>query len=41
MKFLLVEDNERLTTFVRERLAEEGHVLDTAGNGRDGLTLAA
>ncbi len=41
MKFLLVEDNERLTTFVRERLAEEGHSLETAGNGRDGLSLAA
>lgn len=41
MKFLLVEDNERLTTFVREQLVSEGHVLDAAGNGRDGLTLAA
>ena len=41
MKILLVEDNERLTVFVRDRLAEEGHSLDTAGNGRDGLALAA
>jgi two-component system OmpR family response regulator len=41
MKILLVEDNERLTAFVRERLAEEGHELESAGNGADGLALAA
>ena len=40
MKILLVEDNERLTAFVRERLAEEGHDLESAANGPDGLALA-
>ena len=40
MKILLVEDNERLSAFVRDRLAEEGHTLDAAGNGRDGVALA-
>jgi two-component system, OmpR family, response regulator len=41
MKILLVEDNERLSAFVRDRLAEEGHDLDSVTNGRDGLALAA
>jgi two-component system OmpR family response regulator len=41
MKILLVEDNERLTAFVRDRMAEEGHVLECAANGPDGLALAA
>jgi two-component system, OmpR family, response regulator len=41
MKILLVEDNERLTAFVRDRMAEEGHALECAGNGADGLALAA
>ena len=41
MNILLVEDNARLTDFVRDRLAEEGHSLDSAANGRDGLALAA
>ena len=40
MKILLVEDNERLSVFVRDRLAEQGHSLEMAGNGRDGLALA-
>jgi len=41
MKILLVEDNERLTTFIRDRFAEEGHTLNSAANGREGLALAA
>ncbi len=40
MKILLVEDNEQLRVFVRDRLAEQGHSLDMAGNGQDGLDLA-
>jgi len=40
MKILLIEDNARLTDFVRERLAAEGHSLESADNGPDGLTLA-
>ena len=41
MKVLLVEDNERVTRFVKKGLTEAGHTIDTARNGRDGLFLAA
>jgi two-component system OmpR family response regulator len=41
MKVLLVEDNERVAQFVQKGLAEEGHIVDRADNGRDGLFLAA
>jgi two-component system, OmpR family, response regulator len=41
MKVLLVEDNERVARFVCKGLAEEGHTIDHADNGRDGLFLAA
>jgi len=41
MKILLVEDNERVAEFVAKGLKESGHVLDHAGNGRDGLFLAS
>jgi two-component system, OmpR family, response regulator len=41
MKILLVEDNERMARFVHKGLTEEGHTVDHAGNGRDGLYLAA
>ncbi len=41
MRILLVEDSQPLTQFIREQLAERGHALETAGCGRDGLTLAA
>ena len=40
MKILLVEDNERLSAFIREHLAEHGHSLDAAADGREGLALA-
>lgn len=41
VKVLLVEDNERMAQFVRKGLNEEGHTVDHADNGRDGLYLAA
>jgi two-component system OmpR family response regulator len=41
MKVLLVEDNERVSSFVRKGLAEAGHTIDHADNGRDGMFLAA
>ncbi|HEY1796245.1 MAG TPA: response regulator transcription factor [Stellaceae bacterium] len=41
MKVLLVEDNERVAQFVCKGLSEEGHAVDHADNGRDGLYLAA
>jgi two-component system OmpR family response regulator len=41
MKILLVEDNEQVARFVRKGLAEAGHTVDHADNGRDGMFLAA
>ena len=41
MKILLVEDNERVAGFVTRGLQEAGHTVEHAGNGRDGLFLAA
>jgi two-component system OmpR family response regulator len=41
MKVLLVEDNERVSNFVRKGLTEAGHTIDHAANGRDGMFLAA
>jgi two-component system, OmpR family, response regulator len=41
MKVLLVEDNERVARFITKGLQESGHTTDHAGNGRDGLFLAA
>jgi len=41
MKILLVEDNERVAQFVRNGLRENGHVVDYADNGRDGLFMAS
>ena len=41
MKVLLIEDNERVATFVKKGLAEAGHTVDHADNGRDGMFLAA
>jgi two-component system OmpR family response regulator len=41
VKILLVEDNERVVRFVLKGLREAGHTVEHAGNGRDGLFLAA
>ena len=41
MKVLLVEDNERVATFMKKGLIEAGHTIDHADNGRDGMFLAA
>jgi two-component system, OmpR family, response regulator len=41
MRVLLVEDSQRVAQFVRKGLTEEGHTVDHADNGRDGLFLAA
>ena len=40
MKVLVVEDNERVLHFVCKGLRENGHVVDHAETGRDGLFLA-
>jgi len=41
MKILLVEDNQRVARFVQNGFREEGHTVDYADNGRDGLFLAS
>jgi two-component system, OmpR family, response regulator len=41
MKILVVEDNERVTQFISKGLREQGHVVDHAATGRDGLFLAS
>ena len=41
MKILLVEDNQQVAQFVRKGLAESGHTVDHADNGRDGLFMAS
>jgi two-component system OmpR family response regulator len=40
MKILLVEDDEDTADFVSRGLREQGHAVDVATNGRDGLLLA-
>jgi two-component system OmpR family response regulator len=41
MKILVVEDNERVAQFVTKGLRENGHAVDHAATGRDGLFLAS
>jgi two-component system OmpR family response regulator len=40
MKILLVEDDEDTADCVSRGLREQGHAVDVATNGRDGLLLA-
>ncbi len=37
MKVLVVEDNERVSAFIKKGLSEAGHTVDHADNGREGL----
>jgi len=41
MHILVIEDDPRLAELLAQLLAAERHVVDVAGNGRDGLDLAA
>jgi two-component system, OmpR family, response regulator len=41
VKILVVEDNQRVADFITKGLRESGHTVEHAGNGRDGLFLAA
>jgi len=41
MKILIVEDNDRVAQFVVKGLRENGHAVDRAADGRDGLFHAA
>jgi two-component system, OmpR family, response regulator len=40
MKLLLIEDDMRMADFVRRGLEKNGHMVDIANNGKDGLLLA-
>ncbi len=40
MRILVVEDEERLASYLRKGLSESGHVTDVAADGIDGLHLA-
>ena len=40
MKILVVEDDAETSAYLVNGLQEEGHLVDQAGNGRDGLFLA-
>ena len=40
MKILLIEDDVETMEYIVNGLSESGHVVDRAGNGRDGLFLA-
>lgn len=39
MRILLVEDDPRIASFIRRGLEEEGHAVDVAGDGDEGLNL--
>jgi two-component system OmpR family response regulator len=40
MRILLIEDDAATAAYIAKGLREEGHVVDHAANGRDGLFLA-
>ena len=40
MRILLIEDDLETSRFIRKGLEEAGHVVDHAGDGREGLLLA-
>lgn len=41
MKILVVEDDAATADYIADSLRQHGHAVDVAGNGRDGLFLAA
>ena len=41
MKILIVEDEKKVSDFVRKGLQEEGYVVDSVYSGEDGLRMAA
>ncbi len=41
MKILVIEDDKNTADYIASGLTEAGHVIDHAGNGSDGLSLAA
>ncbi len=40
MRYLVIEDDERLRDYIAKGLRESGHTVDVAENGKDGLLLA-
>ena len=40
MRLLLIEDEAKLASYLRQGLSEEGFVVETASNGVDGLHMA-
>jgi two-component system copper resistance phosphate regulon response regulator CusR len=40
MRILVVEDEPKTSAYLRKGLAEQGYVVDTSADGRDGLHLA-
>lgn len=40
MRVLIIEDDSKVTGFIRKGLDELGHTVDVGSNGRDGLFLA-
>ena len=41
MRVLIVEDDQQTAAYLRKALQEDGHAVDHASNGRDGLFLAS
>lgn len=41
MKILVIEDDTEMAAYVAKGLRQQGHAVDQAANGRDGLFLAA
>src|SRR5215510_7558847 len=41
MKILVIEDDRQTAHYLAQGLRHEGHVVEVADNGRDGLILAA
>ena len=41
MKILVIEDEQKTVTYLRKGLSENGFAVDLAGDGEDGLHLAA
>ncbi len=41
MKVLLIEDDEETAGYIASGLKQDGHVVEVAGDGRDGLLLAS
>lgn len=40
MRILLIEDDKDVSAYITGGIRQEGHVVDTAANGKDGLFLA-